>query len=258
MIGINQYKHWQSLRRARLDAEKVAAVLGGTYGFTDLRTLYDSEATRENILRVLRKLTKELTAADALLVYFAGHGYNDKLLQKGYWVPSEAREEVEREPAVGEWLPNTELHEHVRAMQARHVLVVSDSCFSGTLLRGGKADLSGRDNTIYRKIIAQPSRWCLTSGDLESVPDESVFARKFLNLLEYPQQPVFSVQDIGVWIRKEVAADGGTEPRCKQIQDPSGSSNGEFVFLAMGGLTAGARLRPRRLPWRRCRRAGRW
>jgi formylglycine-generating enzyme required for sulfatase activity len=237
VIGINDYQHWPDLRQARQDAEKTAKLLRSRYGFGHVRALYDKDATREGIQRELRQYAKTLTRKDALLIYFAGHGYYDKLLKKGYWVPAEARETADNEPAVSDWLDNTVLRDYLKAMEARHVLVVSDSCFSGALFRGGRVNLSAKENTWYRKAIAQPSRWGISSGDLETVPDQSVFARKFLQVLEYPKRSVFSASDLCGWLKVEVAANSQCQPVFGPLDDPGNSADGEFVFIVEEGET---------------------
>jgi formylglycine-generating enzyme required for sulfatase activity len=231
VIGINNYKHWQQLRQARQDAEKLADLLKSSYGFADVCTLYDRDATRQNILLQLRKLAKQLNANDALLIYYAGHGYYDKVLNEGFWVPSDAHERIDNEPATSDWLTNDELRKHLTVMKARHVLVISDSCFSGALFRGGQPDLAAKENTWYRRALSQPSRWAISSGDLETVPDQSTFAQKFVQLLEYPRQSVFSASDVAGWLKKEVAELTGRQPLFGPLKDSSDSPTGEFVFL---------------------------
>ena len=231
IVGINDYQNWVDLREARQDAEAVAELLRNDYGFADVRTLYDRDATRQNLISALRGLTGELGPQDALLIYFSGHGYYDKLLRKGYWIPTEAREKAGNDPAVADWFDNTTLRDYIGAMKTRQVLVVCDSCFSGALFRGGSVDLSAKENAWYRRAIASPSRWCITSGDLETVPDASVFARKFLQAMQYPQQAVFSASDLASWIKKEVASSSDRQCVFGPLRDDGGSADGEFVFL---------------------------
>ncbi len=240
VIGINRYKHWRSLRQAREDARNVAELLQSRYGFKSVTTLYDEEASLDGILRALRELTRRLTPNDSLLIYFAGHGYYDKLLKKGYWIPHEGREEIGGMPAISDWLQNSNLKEYTDAMQARHVLVVSDSCFSGAMLRGGRIDIETRQNTWYRRAISQPTRWCVASGDLETVPDQSIFAKKFLQVLQYPRQSVFAASDLAGWIKNDVAAYSGRRPVVGPMNTASGSDLGEFVFLVHDAEPAAA------------------
>lgn len=231
IVGVNDYQYWQDLRQAREDAQELARLLRANYGFDDVMTLYDKQASLTGMVNALRHLTRTLTPNDSLLIYYAGHGYYDPMLKKGYWVPSEARERIGSEPATTEWLHNTALKEYVDAMKARHVLVVSDSCFSGSMMRGGRVDLNAKEYTWYRRALSQPTRWCVASGDLETVPDQSVFARKFLQALQYPRQAVFSASDLAGWIKNEVAAHTGRHPVFGPMNSVRGSDIGEFVFL---------------------------
>lgn len=234
VIGVNQYQHWQDLRNARGDAEEVATLLAGRYGFSDVTTLYDDLATRSGITLALRRMASALREDDALLIFYAGHGFFDKLLTRGYWVPHEARERVDGEPATMDWFSNNDLRDFIAMSRARHVLVVSDSCFSGSLFRGGAPDLSDKANAWYRRAIAQPSRWGISSGDLELVPDQSVFARQFLNALRFPLRPVFSASDLAGRIKVEVAGSTGTQPLFGRLQVDRDSQFGEFIFLDSG------------------------
>jgi len=232
VIGINKYQHWQDLRQARPDAEEIAELLKTRYGFSSTRTIFDSAATKDGLTLELRRLARELTGRDSLLIFFSGHGYFDKVWNSGYWIPTDARERVTGEPATMDWFSNTDLKRCLSAMKARHVLVISDSCFSGALFRGGTPDLSAKENTWYRQAMAQPSRWGISSGDLETVPDESVFSRKVVAALRYPLQPVFSASDLAGRIKVEVAADTGCQPLFGPLADNNDSKFGEFVFLS--------------------------
>jgi formylglycine-generating enzyme required for sulfatase activity len=118
-------------------------------------------------------------------------------------------------------------------MKARHVLLVSDSCFSGALFKGSAdKDLGLKENAWLGKAIMQPFRYCITSGDLETVPDESPFARKFVSILQYPRKTVFGATEVFGWLRNEVAAESNRQPLGGAIVDSVNSPNNDFVFLA--------------------------
>ena len=238
VVGINDYDHWQDLRQAQPDAESLAGLLRERYGFSKVTLLPkkgETRVTREQILGEFERLTNDLTAKDAILIYYSGHGYYDKKLKVGYWVPSDARETIEGRLAKADWIWNSTLMQYVQAMEARHILIISDSCFSGALFKAGRIELSRKENTWYRRAIQNPSRWGIASGDLETVPDQSVFATKLLQLLRYPQESVFSSSDLAGWLKKEVAEHSGRQPVFGPLNDPKGLQSGEFVFLARKG-----------------------
>jgi hypothetical protein len=234
VVGISRYDHWQSLRQTEPDARELAALLQRKYGFSQVRLLPEQQGgkvTRVALLAELRRFVDQLTEQDALLIYYAGHGHYDDKLDVGYWVTSEARETIDGQPAEADWVWNNALIQYLQAMKARHVLVISDACFSGALFRGGATEISRRENVWYQQALSHPSRWGISSGDLETVPDKSVFTTKLLQLLRYPTQSVFSGSDIAAWLKKEVAADSGRQPRFGPLKDPRGMATGEFVFL---------------------------
>jgi hypothetical protein len=77
-------------------------------------------------------------------------------------------------------------------MPARNVLVVADSCYAGTLMRGIEVVEPQRHNerdAYVARLVEKRSRTVLTSGGLEPVLDSggglhSVFARAFLTALQ--------------------------------------------------------------------------
>jgi hypothetical protein len=76
LIGNNFYKRVRSLKTAEDDAREVERVLRSDYGF---RTKLLLNATRQQIISTLNAYRRELDADSSLLIYYAGHGYNDWL-----------------------------------------------------------------------------------------------------------------------------------------------------------------------------------
>ncbi|MCB0397890.1 MAG: caspase family protein, partial [Flavobacteriales bacterium] len=92
VIGIDNYKgHWKNLNNAVRDAQGVEKLLKERYGFQHMRTLFDEEATRENIINAMMWLVENVKEEDNVLIYYSGHGEYNKALDKGYWVPVDAQ-----------------------------------------------------------------------------------------------------------------------------------------------------------------------
>ena len=240
VIGINDYDstsahEWESLKTARLDAEGIADVLQRDYGFS-VRRLLDSEATRGAIISALDHLL-DLTPNDAVIVYFAGHGFYDKALDEGYWIPSDARKRVNQRYAKEDWIWNVMIAKMLNASPARHILVIADSCFSGSLFRGEPMEGGKTDAHWYQRALAKPSRYLITSGDMEPVLDtggqHSIFAKELLNFLEYTDQNVFSASDMGLAIRQKVSTLTGQMVRMGPLATSS-DAGGELVFVRKG------------------------
>ncbi len=223
VIGIDKYKHWPALKCAVNDARAVATVLKQDYGFARVKLLTNEQATREGILGALDACGK-LTDKDSLLIYYAGHGWMDNKTKTGYWVPADARRDQKFD-----YVPNSQIAEdNFKKYNVKHLLVVADSCFSGTLLRGQKVV---RDDAFslpdgFRK----PSRWVLTSGGLKPVPDGQVdhspFAARLLQYLKFTKRKSFGVLDLHVYLRQNL----DTAPVAGPLSTPRHMAGGEFVF----------------------------
>ena len=123
VIGINNYQHLPKLSTAVQDAQALAAILHDQYGF---RTTLLTDATRDQITRAMNDYRHTLDENASLLIYYAGHGMYDKDADKAYWLPVDAdRDDNSR------WLMADDITTEVKVIPARHVLIISDSCYSG-------------------------------------------------------------------------------------------------------------------------------
>ncbi len=62
------------------------------------------------------------------LIYYAGHGVLEAETDTGFWLPVDAEADNE-----GEWIEVGAIARNAKAMAAHHVMLVADSCYSGTL-----------------------------------------------------------------------------------------------------------------------------
>ena len=240
VIGVNKYaphagEGWGALNTARPDAEEVADLLERDYGFSVTR-LFDKEATRGAMMAALDALVSR-TSADACVVYFAGHGFFDKALGEGYWIPSDAKKTAQGRSAREDWLWNSTITKIIGASLARHVLVIADSCYGGSLFRGEEDPVRQADMLWYGRALAKPSRYLIASGDIEPVPDSggrhSVFAQQLLNYLSHTDKDVFSASDLGIALREKVSAITGQMVRMGPLTSAR-HAGGEFVFVRKG------------------------
>ncbi|MEW8327530.1 MAG: caspase family protein [Candidatus Thiodiazotropha sp.] len=239
VIGNNQYKHFPSLLSASVDARETAELLRTKYGFKTT-TLID--ATRYDMLSALNNLRETLTEKDNLLIYYAGHGELDRVNLRGYWLP------VDAEPnSTANWISNIAITDILNAMTAKHILVVADSCYSGSLTRSSMARLesgmSDEVKTKWLKVMAKTrSRTVLTSGGLKPVLDQgggqhSVFAKSFLRTLA-DNESILEAYRLFRSLAKEVqqtASKFGIDqiPEYAPIKH-GGHEAGEFFFIPQG------------------------
>jgi len=184
-VGINDYKGPKipDLETAVNDATDMATVLKEKYGFK-VNLLLDRDATREAIYRALRRLAASTKLNDSVLIYFAGHGDFDRTYDDGWWIPADA---VGGNPVT--YLDNIQVQKAMRSMKARHVLLISDSCYSGTLFGKARSLPPVIDDKYYLRLFNEKSRWGMTSGNKTPVSDRgtgghSVFAYQLIKELE--------------------------------------------------------------------------
>ncbi len=228
VIGNNAYKHLPKLETAVRDAKDVSGVLRARYGFKVTLLL---NADRATTVKAINKLRANLRDRDNLLIYYAGHGVLDDETDTGFWLPTDAEKSNE-----SNWLAISTLTRNLRAMSARHVMVVADSCYSGVLLRAADTDLAtGIDRSVWLNRANQKrSRTALVSGGLEPVVDggggkNSVFAKAFLTALKTNDQ-VLDGQGLFARVRGPVVANARQTPQYSDIR-LAGHDGGEFLFV---------------------------
>ena len=157
IIGINAYQEWRTLQTAVKDAEGLKYMLVNRYGFSEenvtIRT--DQQATRRNIINDLRQIALSLRKIDNLLIYYGGHGQIDSLTGDGYWIPVDGKL---KDPST--WISHSIIKSILSSerFEAKNVILVVDSCYSGSLLRGGPSLLSLTDKRYEKKLIEVASR----------------------------------------------------------------------------------------------------
>ncbi|HEX8069559.1 MAG TPA: caspase family protein [Pyrinomonadaceae bacterium] len=230
VIGNNNYASLPKLKTAGADARAVEKLLREEYGF---QTKLLVDATRTQIVSALSAYRRELSPDASLLVYYAGHGYNDRETDKAYWLPVDA----ERDDQAN-WLIADEITTGIKAIPAKHVLVVADSCYSGTLTRG-LGDMQPRPAEraqFLQRMAAGKSRTLIASGGNEPVADggggsHSVFAAALLKGLREIGRGQFTAGELyNNYVLEAVAGRAQQTPVYALLQN-SGHESGDFVFV---------------------------
>jgi hypothetical protein len=224
VIGNDDYTHLRDLKTAAKDARAVGQLLERAYRF---QVTYLINASRKEIIDELSRLRRKLTRKDNLLIYFAGHGWLDRDAGRGYWLPVDA----ERDSSAN-WISTGAISDFLKAMAAKHVIVVADSCYSGTLSRAVK--LTVPSSEYLRRIAGKRARVALTSGGVEPVLDDgrrghSVFAAALLEALE-ENTGVLEGTRLFNQIRQPVILNAPQTPEYSDIQF-TGHEGGDFLFI---------------------------
>ena len=224
VIGNNTYEKLPKLETAVSDAKSLAQLLENLYGFEIDLIL---NGTRREILFALDKFRSKLTEHNNFLIYYAGHGYFDKEANRGYWLPINADTDT-----TAEWISNADITDKLKAIKAKHIMVIADSCYSGTLTRGFK--VVSRDSDYLLKMTRKRTRTVLTSGGLEPVLDSaggehSVFAKALLNALK-GNDGVIDGTALFSEIRRPVMLNAPQTPQYSDIRF-AGHEGGDFLFV---------------------------
>lgn len=229
VIGNNSYTGLPRLETAIADAKAIASTLRSSYGFS-VKTLID--ASRYDILKELSRLRASLSEQDNLLIYYAGHGYVDEATGRGYWLPVDAEEDN-----FANWISTNDVTDVLNGMNALHVLVVADSCYSGTLTRGTRFRAAGWENdrrALIRRLATKRSRKVLSSGGIEPVLDSgggehSVFTKALLDVLQ-ENSDVMEGNRLFLELRERVVLNADQTPEYADIRK-AGHEGGDFIFV---------------------------
>lgn len=246
IVGNDAYDNMNNLKTAGHDATTVAQLLREQYGFNTRLLL---NATQKDLLNAMEDMRQKLGPSDNLVIYYAGHGELDTQTGSGYWLPTDA-DSVSKE----QWIANSALTAMIDLMKAKHVLVIADSCYSGTLTRSSVAralpDSSDALRLRWLKAVSRTRvRTVLSSGSVRPVLDESpdsrhsVFAEKLIDTLQRNTEPLEAYE---LFVRLQPAVtDAAAALNVEQTPQyaplrHAGHQAGEFIFLPSGRLSVGA------------------
>ena len=228
IIGNQNYDNMTDLNTAIIDAESIASLLKNKYKFEILEIIIDGE--RSEILSKLNEIKNKLQPYDNLLVYYAGHGHLDTA-GRGYWLPKDSNT-IESDDNTN-WISNDDITNLLSKIKAKHILVIADSCFSGSLTFRGSSNESNREK-LFANLVTQKTRKAFTSGTLEPVLDgggqgHSIFASKLLELLSQNKK-ILDVSSLFIEVKKAVSSVVKQTPTYGPIRG-TGDEGGDFIFV---------------------------
>jgi len=166
VIGITITSNSTNWQTAVGDAKAVAQLLHDLYGF-QTKVLFRRDPGRHPGRR-LTITSARCQRRPTCLIYLCGHGQKDVAAQRAYWL---------------RWTPNRttartgstpfEITDKLRAIPARHILVIADSCWSGDLTMQCRAGITSIEHdALLVKMLTLKSRHIMSSGGDEPVADE--------------------------------------------------------------------------------------
>lgn len=218
------------LKTPNTDIARIGTVLREKFGF---ETKLYPDATRHDIIAALDEASEELGENDALIIYYAGHGVEVESEVRGYWLPVDADTSNS-----ANWVSHDDVHKKVKSMRARHVLLISDSCFSG-MFKDVLALQTAHQPESFATMLSlamKPSRQVILSGSNEPVPDVgpdgmSRFAYEFVKLLQDSGQRYLIPDALFLELRERVMAATNTTPVSSRLTGSSRDRGGQLVMV---------------------------
>ncbi len=192
LIGVKTYMDpLPSLKTPMADVESIGALLNGRLGY-ETRIL--KNATKDMMLEAFQTLVDELSEQDSLVIFYAGHGYILEADGQGYWLPADARTDTAKQ-----WISNRSVSEFLKAIRAKNILLIADSCYSGTLVASSQASQGVKIRLSRAELRERRTVMILSSGGEEPVQDErgaghSVFARQLMTMIEGMDRDILGVE----------------------------------------------------------------
>ncbi len=227
LIGIQEYTYESvnDLEHPISDALRLKELLQEQYTFDANRIEVLKNPDRKAIIKALDELAERIESNDNLLIFYAGHGYWDERFNQGYWLPSDANWKDR-----SGWISNSTISDYLRGINARHTLLLSDACFSGGIFR-----TKGAFNTIPKaveEIYKLPSRKAITSGAMETVPDQSIFVKYMLKRLRENPDKYLNAQKLFTSMREAVINNSVTNQKpLYGVIHQTGDEGGDFIFV---------------------------
>jgi len=233
VIGVSDYEYWPKIPNAIEDAKEVSHKLL-SMGY-NVKLITDPDSAELNLILTRIAWDKGKEENRALLVYFAGHGDTVGLAdgsRLGYIIPKDCPL-YSADPYTFDTkaISMKTLEMLALKIKSRHVLMMFDACFSGSIFGLTRAAPSEISNTSVL-----PVRQFITSGDAnEQVPDRSMFKICFLQALDgfadYNKDGYLTGSELGMYLQTNVIqyTKGQQHPQYGKINNPL-LDKGDFVF----------------------------
>jgi hypothetical protein len=225
VIGIQNYNDPQfpKLENPIRDATMFYNAITSKYTFNEEDVKFLKDATNMEIEQALEDFSKKIKSDDSFLIFYAGHGFFDEFANR-YWIPVNA---VRSSRTT--WFRNSVLRDYLREIKSKHVLLISDACFGGSIFTQSRGINDA--SLAIKNLYDLPSKKAMTSGTKkESVSDESAFL-KYLVIRLIDNKEKFMPS--GVLFNSFLIAVGNnstTVPQYGVIQDV-GDEGGDFIFI---------------------------
>lgn len=239
IIGNSNYldPNWDDLPGVKKDLEIVKGILE-IHGFKVIPKMDLNETELEEVIEEFI-FNYGQGKNDRLIIYYAGHGEttisHDQ--KEGWLVPIDApKMDVQDLTSISEFKNKgfriNNIRQYEVDINSKHVLFLFDSCFSGSVFRGGS-----KPPKNIEQATENPVRHYMTSGtESQVVPDKSIYREELVNALstaiaDADKDGYLSFTELYNYLRKSVTdrSSGSQTPMMGYSKLPQ-FRKGNFVF----------------------------
>ncbi len=233
VIGIEEYQNLPPSEYSRSDAQtlkRYLLALGMREG--NIQLLLDEKATFSAVTKVVETwLANKLREGGRVVVYFSGHGAPEPASGDAYWVPWDGDPNYLKQTGY----PLKRLYEKLGALKAREVIVLLDSCFSGSggrsvLARGARPlVLMAPPPALGPEIAVFSAARAAQISSSSPAKRHGVFTWHFLRSLEAGKRSLTEIHDAVAPAVEDEARSLNVEQN-PELVPPAEAAKGRFLF----------------------------
>ena len=232
--GNYQHSSWGKLNNVEVEAKEVVNALEHR-GF---KVTTVGNPTGESLRNAIKNFFDNYgyKPDNRLVIFFTGHGHT-RNRTKGYLVPVDAPDPIIDEQSFLKYaFSMQQMMYWAREIEAKHVLFVFDSCFSGTVFKTKARPRA--ENAYIRDVIAKPVRQFIAAGDADQeVPAKSIFTPLFIRGLEgeadYTGDGYVTGSELGLYLTQTLSKYTSDQtPQYGKIRDVD-LDRGDIVFRSL-------------------------
>ena len=237
VVGVSDYDYWPDLQGVEDDVRETTKALGD-FGFNVSMLL---NPTSRELREKLNSLAYELGREEdrAILFYYSGHGETETLAtgeKLGYIIPKDCP--ILNQDLIGfgeKAISMNVIETYALRIKSKHVLMLFDSCFSGSVfasLKSVPSDISEKSNRPVRQFIT-------AGNEDEQVPDDSIFNTVLIQGIngdaDYNVDGYVTGSELGMYLDTSVVnySQGSQHPQYGRIRHPK-LDKGDFIFVLDG------------------------
>lgn len=225
-IAIDKYQNKEvekDLKNTVFDSENILTALE-KYKIETPQRRYNNDATYDNVLRTIDDLKNQITEEDNLIVIWGGHGKERD--NDGYLIFNDST------TSESTWLSYRDLIRKLEKVNAKHLILLINSCYSGKILEESRGGYFSTDTVVEDMKFA--SRWCLVSGRNEVSDgregEGSPFANAIKDFLINNEEEAVPVRNITDYVKSYIEKHNNSQRPFDGVFDNQRHQNGIFYF----------------------------